>query len=160
MSLKMITRSLALGLAVVIIGCGDDAKKEEEPAPTAPDLTANAVLLEEMEQALTKSVALIFTGGGAVQGAGGGQVLVEGTSFIFQDYSPDGELIISGQLDMELLASPVTLKGTIQLSGSMEFEVVVDMTIDVTQDPFTYGGTLTVDEEVFDVTELQEEANS
>jgi acetylornithine deacetylase/succinyl-diaminopimelate desuccinylase-like protein len=113
-----------------------------------------------MEQALTKSVALIFTGGGAVQGAGGGQVLVEGTSFIFQDYSPDGELIIGGQLDMELLASPVTLKGTIQLSGSMEFEVVVDMTIDVTQDPFTYGGTLTVDEEVFDVTELQEEANS
>ena len=61
---------------------------------------------------------------------------------------------------MEILASPVTLKGTIQLSGSMEFEVVVDMTIDVTQDPFTYGGTLTVDEEVFDVTELQEEANS
>ena len=160
MSLKMITRSLALGLAVVIIGCGDDAKKEEESAPTAPDLTANAVLLEEMEQALANSVALIFTGGGSVQGAGGGQVLVEGTSFIFQDYSPDGELIIGGQLDMELLASPVTLKGTIQLSGSMEFEVVVDMTIDVTQDPFTYGGTLTVDEEVFDVTELQEEANS
>ncbi|MBI92600.1 MAG: hypothetical protein CME05_05230 [Gemmatimonadaceae bacterium] len=160
MSLKMITFSLALCLAVVIIGCGDDAKKEEEPAPTAPDLTANAVLLEEMEQALANSVALIFTGGGSVQGAGGGQVLVEVTSFIFQDYSPDGELIIGGQLDMELLASPVTLKGTIQLSGSMDFEVVVDMTIDVTQDPFTYGGTLTVDEEVFDVTELQEEANS
>ena len=142
----------------MVAGCGDDAK--QEPAPTARDFTANQVLLAEMEVALGKSVALIFTGGGSVPGPGGGQVLVEGTSFIFQQYSPDGELVIDGQLDLNVLASPVTLKGTIQLAGSMELEALVDMTINILDEPMTYGGTLTVDGEVFDVAELQQETSS
>ena len=142
----------------MVAGCGDDANKE--PAATAPDFTANQVLLAEMEVALEKSVALIFTGGGRVPGSGGGQVLVEGTSFIFQQYSPDGELVIDGQLDLNVLASPVTLKGTIQLAGSMEFEVLVDMTINILDEPISYGGTLIVDGEVFDVAEIEQEVSS
>ena len=65
---------VAICVCLMVAGCGDDAK--QEPAPTAPDFTANQVLLAEMEVALGKSVALIFTGGGSVPGPGGGQVLV------------------------------------------------------------------------------------
>lgn len=162
MTLPVMSRAVALWLVVVIslAGCGSDDDPKQDESPTGLDLSANQVLLEEMQVALTKAVALIFTGGGAVPGAGGGQVVVEGTSFIFQEYSPDGELVIGGQLDLNILASPVTLKGTIELTGSMEYPVIVDMTIDVTSDPFLYGGTLTVDGEVFDVAELEQEAQS
>ncbi len=152
--------ALTVCLILTLSGCGGDDKKAEEPGPTASDLTANEALLAEMQVALGKSVALIFTGGGSVPGAGGGQVLVQGTSFLFQDYSPDAELVINGQLDLDILASPVTLLGTILLTGSMEFEVIVNMTINVLDDPISYGGTLTVDDEVFDVAELQQEAGS
>tara|TARA_Y100000588_G_scaffold35020_1_gene33804 strand:- start:165 stop:476 length:312 start_codon:yes stop_codon:yes gene_type:complete len=75
------------------------------------------------------------------------------TSFIIEDYSNDGELVINGQLDLEILASPVTLKGTIQLTGSIESEVVVDMTIDVTADPFVYSGIVAIDGETYSVDE-------
>ncbi|MBT3343641.1 MAG: hypothetical protein HN712_30055 [Gemmatimonadetes bacterium] len=153
------TLMFCLACAVGLAGCGDDDSKEDE-TPTGPDLSANQELLVEMQNALEKAVALIFTGGGSVPGAGGGQVVVEGTSFIFQEYSPDGELMIDGQLDLNILASPVTLKGTIELTGSMEYPVIVDMTIDVRQEPFLYGGTLTVDGEIYDVAELEEEAQS
>ncbi len=131
---------------------GTDLQAQAVVTILSEDL-GGAVVIGVLSGVLQEAVALLFTGGGTVPGAGGGQIVVEGTSFIFEDYSTDGELVINGQLDLEILASPVTLKGTIQLTGSIESEVVVDMTIDVTADPFVYSGIVAIDGETYSVDE-------
>ncbi|MEE2831922.1 MAG: hypothetical protein VYD18_06140 [Candidatus Latescibacterota bacterium] len=57
---------------------------------------------------------------------------------------------------MDLLASPITVKGDLAFrDGEREGPIVVDVTIDLSTSPVSYGGTITVDGEAIDVASLE-----
>jgi hypothetical protein len=59
---------------------------------------------------------------------------------------------------MNLLATPVTVQGTLTTEGTETAgDVIVDMTVDTSVTPLAYGGTVTIAGEVYDVAELVED---
>ena len=89
-----------------------------------------------------------------VPGEGGGSVEISGNNWTLQDYSPDGELIANGALDIDLTQDPIPLTGTVILSGSQEAELMLDMAITIGADGLSTTGTITIDGTEFDVAEL------
>lgn len=82
--------------------------------------------------------------------------VVEGNIFRFEEYSPDGLFFVDGELTMDLLASPITVKGDLAFrDGEREGPIVVDVTVDLSTSPVSYGGTITVDGEAIDVASLE-----
>ena len=82
--------------------------------------------------------------------------VVEGNIFRFEEYSPDGLFFVDGELTMDLLASPITVKGDLSFrDGERAGPIVVDVTIDLSTSPVSYGGTITVDGEAIDVASLE-----
>lgn len=153
------TPILALCLMAALCACNGDDDDKGDDNPVGPGAGGAAAVLSpavfaEMNAAVEKAIGLLFLGGGAVPGAGGGQILVAGTSFTFDKYSPDGAFVLDGQLQMNLLVSPVTVKGNLVYTGNGDGDVIVDMTIDATTDPITYGGTLVVNGQTYQVAEL------
>lgn len=137
--------------AVVLTACNDDDDKDTVTGPT--DATAlDQAVFTELSAAVQQAVGLIFVGGGTVPGAGGGQIVVTGVTFRFEEYSPDGEFFLDGELAMDILASPIAVTGELTYrNAEEEGPIVVDMTIDSNTDPPTYGGTVLVDGEPVDV---------
>lgn len=91
-----------------------------------------------------EGIGALFVGGGTIEGEQG-RLVVEGSSFSYLGYS-DGSMTATGVLAIDLLAQPITLKGTLSLSGGIESIVDVDMTLDASQDPVVFGGILLVDD--------------
>ena len=151
-----------LALAALCYACSDDNGKDEDTV-TGPDLgdvggevSLDAAVIAEMNAAVEKAIGLLFVGGGTVPGAGGGQIVVAGSTFAFEEYSPDGVFFLDGQLTMDLLAAPITVKGNLAFRGAAgEGPIVVDMTIDASTDPVTYGGTVIVNGAPIDLTGLE-----
>ena len=74
------------------------------------------------------------------------------------NFSPDGTLYMDGELTLNLLASPMTITGDLVANGVAGQEdsvnVLIDATVDTSTDPLTYGGSLVVGEQEYDVGEL------
>lgn len=149
----------SLLVTALFLACsGDDDKGDENVmGPDDGEVVAlDTAVLAELNAAVEQAIGLLFLGGGTVPGAGGGQIVVEGGSFRFEQYSPDGEFFLDGTLVMNLLATPVTVKGDMTFrDGETEGPVMVDMTIDASTDPITYGGTIVLDGEVIDLATLE-----
>ena len=103
---------------------------------------------------LTNVFFAVVVGGTEVAGEGGGSVAIAGNEWTLQDYSPDGELIINGTLDVRVAETPIPLSGTIVLSGSHDAELVLDMAISVAGTDLSATGTITIDGTEFDVAAL------
>jgi hypothetical protein len=115
-----------------------------------------AVPWEFIIVSVERAIGLLFIGGGTAPGVGGGQIVVSGSTFVFEQYSPDGVFFLDGQLTMDLLASPITVKGSPSFRNEQgEAPIVVDMTIDASTDPITYGGTITFDGVAIDLATLE-----
>ncbi len=146
---------VAMPLCSLLLSCNSDDDAAEENV-IGPDSSAGVSLdddvLEEMYAAVEQAIGLLVVGGGTVDGAGGGQIVVAGSTFRFAEYSPDGLFLLDGELTMNLLASPITVQGEMTFRDPQrQGPIVVDMTIDIGTDPITYGGTVTVAGEVIDV---------
>ena len=88
-------------------------------------------------------------------GAGGGTLTIAGNTWTLQDYSPDGALIINGTLDVAKDQFPtVPVVGTIEISGSFENTVSLDIVVDASGTRISTTGTVTIDGEVFDIAEI------
>lgn len=153
----MTCRSLAW---LLTSACNDDKDKVQDTV-TGPDmgteLPLDAAVLAELNSAVEKAIGLLFVGGGTVPGADSGQIVVTGSTFSFEQYSPDGVFVLNGELVMDLLAAPITVKGDLSFAnGELEGPIVVDMTLDASTDPVTYGGTVTVAGEVIDVADVDQ----
>ncbi|MGY8824203.1 MAG: hypothetical protein ACKVJG_09745 [Candidatus Latescibacterota bacterium] len=70
-------------------------------------------------------------------------------------YSPDGSLFLDGTLDVgkELLPN-IPVKGTINISGAQEGTMVIDMVLAIQGTELGAAGTLTIDDEVFNIADL------
>ena len=88
-------------------------------------------------------------------GAGGGTLTIAGNTWTLQDYSPDGALIINGTLDVAKDQFPtVPVVGTIEISGSFENTVSLDILVDASGTRISTTGTVTIDGEIFDIAEI------
>ena len=104
--------------------------------------------------------AALIPGTTSVPGEGGGSVEIVGNDWTFQDYSPDGALVINGTLNVRIDQTPIPLTGTVTFSGSQEAELVLDMLIAVGADGLSVTGTMTIDDTEFDVAEIIETAEA
>ncbi len=155
------TPTLLVPLTLLFLGCGDDeAPTEPEPSPPDAEEAARAqaqALFTSLEPVVGKALELMLTGGGTLEGEQG-TLTVAGSTMTLESFSADGQLVLDGELVLDLLAQPVTLKGDLEASGLEGREgsvpVEVDVTIDTSTDPRTYGGTVTIGEDVYDLDEL------
>ncbi len=156
---------LIMPLALLALACGDDegngptgpengTTKEEEAAEAQEQVQG---LFSALEPVVVKAMGLLLTGGGTIEGEQG-TLAVTGSTLTLESFSADGQLVLDGELTLDLLVQPVTLKGDLVASGlggqEGPVDVNVDITIDATTDPPTYGGTVTVGEDVYDLAEL------
>ena len=154
-----------LPLALLALSCGGDdgdgptepetGTSEEEQAARAQEQVRG--LFTTLEPVVAEAMGLLLQGGGTIEGQQG-TLTVAGSTMTLESFSADGQLVLDGELTLDLLVQPVTLKGDLVASGlegqEGPVDVKVDITIDPTTDPRTYGGTVTVGEVVYDLTEL------
>ena len=144
------------------VACGGD--ESGDPSPLGPSETAEGpavgteesaidpialAVFEDLGTTMSQAVGIMLSGGGALEGELG-TLAVEGTVITLSGYSPDGQLILDGELTLDIFANPITVKGAVTLSGSSSGEVVVDMTVASGESP-AYGGSVTVDGTQYDV---------
>jgi hypothetical protein len=151
-------RFLPILLLAAFVACNDDDDSTE--TPTGPDteggVSLDTAVIDQLNAGIEEAIGLLFVGGGTVPGEGGGQIVVAGSTFTFEEYSPDGEFFLSDPLTMDLVSSPITVAGDLTYrTGDESGEIVVAMTIDATVDPPAYGGTIAIDGVSVDVAELQ-----
>ena len=102
----------------------------------------------------------VLVGTTSVPGEGGGSVEIAGNDWTFQDYSPDGALVINGILNVGIDQTPILLTGTVTLSGAQEAELVLNLLITVGADGLSFTETMTIDGAGFDITEIIEAAEA
>ena len=155
-----------LPLALLALACGGDdgngptepenGTSEEEQAARAQEQVRG--LFTTLEPVVVEAMGLLLQGGGTIEGQQGGTLTVAGSTMTLESFSADGQLVLDGELTLDLLVQPLTLKGDLVASGlegqEGSVDVKVDITIDPTTDPRTYGGTVTVGEVVYDLAEL------
>ena len=96
----------------------------------------------------------VLLGATTVEGEGG-TVEVAGYDWTFQDFSPDGALIVNGALQVGIDQTPIPLTGTINVSGAQEAEVMLNMAITIGDGgSLSTTGTITINGAEFDVAEV------
>ena len=135
---------VAVALAGLLCSCksDDDGGEDNVIGPESQNVTSlDDAVLAEMSAAIGQAI---------------GQIVVEGNISRFEEYSPDALFFVDGELTMDLLASPITVKGDLAFrDGEREGPIVVGVTIDLSTSPVSYGGTITVDGEAIDVASLE-----
>ena len=137
-------------------------KRVDESAPVEPEPEPMAELTPEivgLYGTLISSFTNIFfaalvPGTTSVPGEGGGSVEIVGNNWTLQDYSPDGELIINGALNVGLDQTPILLSGEVTFSGSHEAELMLDIALSVDAGGLSATGTITINGAEFDVAEV------
>ncbi len=156
--------ALVLCSALVLAACSSDddeaAPLEPEPGPAA-EITPEIVgLYGTLVSSFTNVFFAVAVGGTSVEGEGGGSVEIAGNEWVLQDFSPDGELIVNGTLNVGVTETPIPLVGTVVLSGSHDAELVLDMAIAVEGTDLSATGTMTIDGAQFNVAELSAAAEA
>ena len=159
------TTALVLCGALVLVACGGDdeaAPVEPEPEPVA-EITPEIIGLYGTLVGSFQSIfiaALVASPGETVSISGeSGVVEVTDNDWEIKDFSPDGELVLSGNLTVDkakvLEQMPVPVTGSVAFSGSQEGELTLDMLITVGADgSLSTTGTITIDGAEFDVAEV------
>lgn len=152
------TTTLALCAAFLMTACGDDGKS----TPMAPDEKAAAQLPPEAVQVTgllvasfqTAFFASLLADTTSVPGVSG-SVEVMGNDWVLQDFSPDGMIVLNGALLVGKEQYPVIpVSGTIEVTGSQESTMVLDMVVSVAGTELSTTGTLTIDGVEFDMAAL------
>lgn len=152
------TTTLALCAAFLMTACGDDGKS----TPMAPDEEAAAQLPPEAVQVTgllvasfqTAFFASLLADTTSVPGVSG-SVEVMGNDWVLQDFSPDGTIVLNGALLVGKEQYPVIpVSGTIEVTGSQESTMVLDMVVSVAGTELSTTGTLTIDGVEFDMAAL------
>ena len=158
------TTALVLCGTLVLAACGGDddaAPVEPEPEPVA-ELTPEIIgLYGTLVNTFTNIFfAALIPGTTSVPGEGGGSVEISGNDWTLNEYSPDGELIANGALNIDLTQDPIPMSGEVTLSGSHEAELVLNMQLSVGADGLSATGTITINGAEFDVAEVSAAATA
>jgi hypothetical protein len=132
-----------IGFTVLASACNDDDK-----SPTGPEATVEAAQLAPVLKTLLDAFADIsftqlLTGGQVIEGQQGTLTLTA-TQWTFDQYTSDGVIVLDGDIAVNLLATPITLTGDLDLvSGNINGEVQVDFTADISGEEPALGGSMT-----------------
>ena len=150
------------GLALDLSGAADGGTGTGNMSAEESQLTPEIITLTNtlFSSFLNIFFAALIPGTTSVPGEGGGLVEIAGNDWTLQDYSPDGELIANGALNIDLTQDPIPLTGTVIFSGSQEAELVIDMELSIGVDGLYATGTITIDGAEFDVAEILEAAEA
>ena len=156
-------------VALLMTACGDNTNDKpngptvvsgetSEDSMSGENTEEGVALFAALNSAMGDALVLIVSGGGTIDGEGGGTLTVTGNKMTLVNFSPDGILYMDGELTLNLLASPMTITGDLVANGVAGQEgpvnVLIDATVDTSTDPLTYGGSLAVGEQEYDVGEL------
>jgi hypothetical protein len=142
----------------LLLACGDG----NEDSPTAPATEARRELIE-MIRAMGPYVGeieiqRILTEEGQMVAGVSGTLLMQATQWVFNSFSPDGEIVIEGTLRIGIIVSPWTIRG--QLETSARVVMVVDLTLDLSDlEKPRLAGQLRYKGHRFEVEELLTEAS-
>ena len=145
-----------LAMGALVVACGDD-DTESPAAPVDTELSDAAVMFRDLSSSIGQAMGLMLTGGGTLEGEQG-SVEVVGSTFTLSAYSPNGEIVMDGELTIEPLAAPVRIDGHLTVTGTFEGEAEVHITVDMSTSPPTYGGTVKLGDETYEVADLVEAA--
>jgi len=149
---------LTLLPAVTLISGG---RSEGAPIPSLDNdreqARAIVVILRETFEGLDVSQVL---GGGQVIEGKRGSLEITITTVTFNSYSPDGQLIIDGELILRVLPPPITAKGELMLTGSQEGRMEIDLTVDISAEEPALGGTATFKGNEYEIAELLAESTA
>ena len=158
------TTALVLCGVLVLAACGgdDDDAAPVEPEPAAAELTPEIIgLYGTLVNTFTNIFfAALVPGTTSVPGEGGGSVEISGNDWTLNEYSPDGELIANGALNVGMDQTPIPLTGEVTLSGSHEAELVLNMELSVGADGLSATGTITINGAEFNVAEVSAAATA
>ena len=161
--LNIVNNDLNSGLSV----CGDDDESTPVGSELEPEIITGEItpVIVGLYGTLVSSFQNIFfaaliPGTTSVLGEGGGIVEIAGNDWTFQDYSPDGALIVNGAINVGLDQTPIPLTGNVTLSGSHEAELILNMELSVNADGLSTTGTITINGAEFDVAELSAAAKA
>lgn len=81
-----------------------------------------------------------------------GQLMISGNTWAFEDYSPDGELFIAGELEVKKDQFPrIPVKGDLLLSGAAQGTMSADMTVILEGLNFSVEGVLKFNGQELDI---------
>ena len=93
-----------------------------------------------------------------------GVVVIIDNDWLFRDFSPDGALVLNGNLTVNrakvLENMPVPVTGTLSFSGSQGGELTLNMSVVVEDTEMSVSGTITINRLVFDIAELSAAAEA
>ena len=152
------TTTLALCAAFVMTACGDGEKSkvlapDQEPAAQLPPeaVQVTGLLVTSFQKAFFASLIADTTSVPGVSGS----VEVMGNDWVLQDFSPDGMIVLNGALLVGKEQFPmIPVSGTIEVTGSQESTMVLDMVVSVADTELSPTGTLTIDGVEFDIAAL------
>ena len=144
-------------IAAFLSGCGDDGgSKKSNPADpqTSADVLNVVSAMGTASQGIDLQQLFSSSEGQVIEGESG-QLVITLTRWSFEEYSPDGAMVVNGELAIGVLTVPLTIAGQLQISGSQEALVEVDMTLDLSDDENPQlGGDITYNGVRFDVADL------
>jgi len=154
-------KRLGLGLLICGVGlwgCGGD---DGDEAPTGPDseLAEGSEEIAFLAGALMQSLqeaffASLLADPTSVEGEEGDLQIV-GNKWTFNNYSNDSKLFIDGVLMVDKEQFPdIPVEGELQLSGTQEGTLVVDMTVSVQGVEFAATGTIKLGDQVCDIADV------
>ena len=129
--------TLMLIVGLWISGCSD-----EDDSSTGPSEDEAARLASALSVTIQRGIVAAQAGEGTVQGSSG-ELRVEGMSWRFNRYSPEGEVFIDGELTVDAAVLPMIVRGELSLSGSLSGSLILDLSYNLTNGVFS--GAISVD---------------
>ncbi len=130
-------------LAICLLGpgCGDDV-------PAGPTQDEAAVVVRSLNPAFRSGVVAFLASSGTVEGTEG-ELRVEGSSWRFEGFSPDGDVVIDGALVVDPAARPMVILGDLKMSGGQSGVLAIDLSYNPSNG--IISGVIVVDGVVVDV---------
>ena len=163
---KWLKKAMAMALcaAFALAACGDDDKStsmgsERESTPQLPPeaVQVTGVLVSSFQTAFFASLLADTTSVPGVTGS----VEIQGNNWTLQDFSPEGTLVLNGNLLVGKEQFPtIPVSGTIEVTGAQESTMILDMVVGVDGTDLSVTGMLTIDDVEFNIAELVDAANA
>ena len=146
-----------IGLVLAAIAALALARPDEGHAAADNRAAASEILTAVGGTFGDLDLAQLLAGEQVIEGEQG-SVTIALPSWRFDQYSPDGRLVLDGELILNLLAQPIALQGELEVSGTHQGTMLVNMTIDLSEgmENPNLGGTLNFNGEEFEIAELLE----
>lgn len=151
-----------LGLLICSVALSGSLGCDDDKSPTGPEDEGNAEVSEEavllagtLVQSLQEAFfASLIQDPTTVDGEQG-TLDIAGNTWIFKGYSPDGLLFLDGQLIVEKDKFPnIPAKGELELAGSTEGTMIIDIMVIVQGVDITSTGTIQLGDQVWNMADL------